>query len=539
VHGQVLGVVAAEGAVPRWVYVYAFAETRQAAELHRVVVSFIDVTERVQAESDLKQYKDRLEDEVQQRTADLVLARNAAEAASQAKSAFLANMSHELRTPLNAILGFSDMIGQSPSLPDGMRQSINIVSRSGEHLLALINDVLEVAKIEAGRVELENAAFDLGALVRGVTDMMQVRALEKGLELRIEQSPDFPRYIVGDQARLRQVLINLIGNAVKFTRQGGVIVRLGAGKDRLSEIWIEVEDTGPGMAPELQQQVFEPFVQLGEQGINNGTGLGLTITRQFVKLMGGRIGLESSPGKGSLFRVDLPVKRATESDIAPAPLAEKSEPARLAPGQPSFRILIVEDQRDNQLLLSLLMEAVGYEVKVADNGQRGVELFESWRPHLIWMDRRMPGMDGMEATRRIRGLPGGKEVRIVAVTASAFAEERAEMVEAGMDDFVRKPYRSGEIYACLARQLGVQFVAEGARETADAALAPEQLEILPEALRAELRRALESLKGDEIAVVIRRVGEYDPRLQEVLARFAAEFNYPAILGALRKMIESA
>ncbi len=490
--------------------------------------------ERNRAEEEIRMLNQELEHRVEERTADLVLARDAAEAANQAKSVFLSNMSHELRTPLNAILGFSNMMRKDPLVHEGQRKNLDIINRSGEHLLTLINDVLEMAKIEAGRVQLENEPFDLGSMVRDVTDMMQMRAEEKGIKLLIDQSSHFPRYIVGDEARLRQVLINLMGNAIKFTQQGGVTLRLGTKKNKISHLQIEVEDSGTGIAPEDQQRIFEPFVQLGDQGGNKGTGLGLTITRQFVQLMGGSIGLESTPGKGSLFRVDLPLNEVKETDIAKPKQADKGEVVRLAPGQAEYRVLVVEDQRDNQLLLAKLMESVGFQVKVAENGEQGVQLFQSWHPHFIWMDRRMPVMDGLEATRRIRELPGGKDVKIVAVTASAFIEQRAEMLDVGMDDFVRKPYRSNEIYECMSKQLGVRYIYEGVPEAQEQAvvLTPEMLAGLPEALRSDLKDALESLESDRIAVVIQQVAAYDRALQKTLMQLAGDFDYPAILRAL-------
>ncbi|QFY44187.1 HAMP domain-containing protein [Candidatus Methylospira mobilis] len=269
-----------------------------------------EITERKPMEAELRRYKDHLEEKVQQRTADLVLARNAAEAANQAKSVFLADMSHELRTPLNAILGFSGMMRRTAQMPDNQSANLNIIIRSGEYLLNLINDVLEMAKIEAGRVQLEDAPFDLGNMVRDVTEMMQVRATEKHIRLLVEQTSAFPRYVVGDEARMRQVLINLVGNAIKFTEHGGVTVRLGTGNNAVSHLLIEVEDTGSGIEREDRQRIFEPFVQLGEQGMNKGTGLGLTITRQFVQMMNGNLTLESTPGKGSLFRIVLPLRQA-------------------------------------------------------------------------------------------------------------------------------------------------------------------------------------------------------------------------------------
>ena len=463
-------------------------------------------------------------------------ARRIAEFANQAKSIFLANMSHELRTPLNAILGFSNVMLHDPSMPQAQQENLRIINNSGEHLLTLINDILDIAKIEAGQVKLENAPFDLGAMVRDVTDMMRIRADNKDLQLKVDQTSLFPRYIVGDEARLRQILVNLVGNAIKFTDQGGVVIRLGTTQDSTSRLLIEVEDSGRGIMPEEQKHIFDPFVQAGPQREDSkGTGLGLSITRQFVAMMGGHIGLDSVPGKGSLFRVELPLHRVTESDVIKPRQETKGQVAKLAPGQPDYRILIVEDQRDNQLLLTHLLESVGFQVRVAENGAEGVQLFQSWQPHFIWMDRRMPVMDGMEATRRIRELPGGKEVKIVAVTASAFSEQRNEILEGGMDDFLRKPYRAAEIYDYLAKYLGVTYLYndEPKPQETSGGLTPEMLDALPQAMRSELIEALESLEIERIQSAIRNIATYDPELQSKLLPLTRSFDYSAILKTLR------
>jgi PAS domain S-box-containing protein len=493
---------------------------------------FTDITERKKAEEELRRYKDQLEETVQQRTAELLLARDAAEAANKAKSAFLANMSHELRTPLNAILGFSALIRRDPQLSGRQRENIEIINRSGEHLLTLTNDVLEIAKIEAGRLQLEIAPFDLIAMVREVADMMQLRAREKGLQLLLDLSPGVPRYIDGDAARLRQILINLVGNAVKFTRQGGVTIRVGTRPNDHVHLIIEVEDSGPGIHEADLKRLFKPFVQLAEGGEQKGTGLGLTITRQFVELMGGKVSVESTVGKGSLFRADVPVTPASEEELV-NPEVTQGEIVGLAPGQPRFRTLIAEDHPENRLLLLSLMNDIDVEARTVEDGEQCIQLFEEWHPDLIWMDRRMPLLDGEEATRRIRRLPGGDKVKIVAVTASAFQEDQQEMLAAGMDDFVRKPYRPREIYDCLGRQLGVQFIREEPAKPEQAVtLTPEMLASLPEALRQRLRGALESLQSGAIAAAIRDVGADDPKLAAMLSRVADGLDYQAILDAL-------
>ncbi len=496
-----------------------------------------DITAMRQAEEALRRNQEDLEDKVRQRTGELRLARDAAEAASKAKSIFLANMSHELRTPLNAILGFSALLRRDADLRAGQREKLDIINRSGNHLLALINDVLEMAKIESGRLHLLHEVFDLGGMVRDVVDMMRLRAETKGLSLLLDQSSSFPRFMRGDEARLRQILVNMVGNAVKFTEQGGVTLRLGTGAAVPAPLIIEVEDTGPGISPDNQARLFQPFVQLEARDTTEGTGLGLAITRQFVELMGGSIGVRSQPGRGSVFRVELPFEPVAEGETAPHASSAAPRPILgLAPGQPVVRILIAEDQADNQRLLTSLMDEIGLETRVAANGEECLALFADWHPQLIWMDRRMPVMDGVEAARRIRRLPGGDKVKIVAVTASVFEEQRQELMEAGLDAFVRKPYRPEEIYQCLAAQLGLVFVyGDTVEEDAPALLPSAALAALPSSVRAGLRSAVESLDSESIGAAIAQVAAHDPMLARSLTRLAGEFDYPAILAGLESV----
>ena len=407
---------------------------------------------------ELQRHQQHLESLVDQRTHELVQARDQAESANRAKSAFLANMSHELRTPLSVILASSSLLSESDPTAD-QREDIAAIGRSGEHLLGLIDDVLDVAKIEAGKEELAIAASDLISTVRTVVEMMRGRAEEKHLALVYHQAPKVPRYVRVDAPKLRQILINLLGNAIKFTREGTVKLRLSAqpadepGRARLC---FDIEDSGVGMPQHDLGRIFEPFEQVRNAGPQKGTGLGLTITRRFVELMGGTLRVESEVGRGSRFVVELPLELARESETYGVELAP-GHPFILEPGQPEWRVLIVEDDPESATVLRKMLTRAGFQVRVAENGALGIEAFQQWRPHFIWMDLGLPQLSGMEATRRIRQLDGGAEIKIAAITASAYASERDGVMRAGFDDFTFKPFRQTEIFFCMARHLGVRY----------------------------------------------------------------------------------
>jgi len=467
-----------------------------------------------------------------------VQAQRQAETASRAKSVFLANMSHELRTPLNAILGFSRLLSLDPTTPAEQRKTLGIINRSGEHLLSMINDVLDLVKVEAGRTLVELGVVDLPALVSDVTELMRQRAEAKGLHMRLDQPADLPRFIQTDALKLRQMAINLLGNAIKFTSHGSVTLRLRAcpvGAEGRFALTLVVEDTGAGIAPEDQPRIFDPFVQIGRQADQKGTGLGLAITRQFVALLGGTIRVESALGKGAAFHVELPVERVEAP--APTPIAGPgARLARLEPGQGEYRILIVEDQEENSLLLRRVLEQAGFQTRVSLDGAAGVEAFRTWRPHFIWMDWRMPVMDGLEATRRIRSLDGGREVKIALLSASVFQQERDQVLAAGADDFVTKPFAFGQIYDCLAKHLGARFVQEaitpGARPEPAGELDRGALAALPPALRRSLAEALVSLNPGRIARVIDAITAANPVLGGALKHHAGRLQYTVLLQAL-------
>ncbi|WP_324566936.1 transporter substrate-binding domain-containing protein [Accumulibacter sp.] len=474
--------------------------------------------------------------------AELRCSKNAAEAANRAKSVFLANMSHELRTPLNAILGFSDIVRRSPGLSDDQKANLSVIHKSGDHLLGLINDVLDLAKIESGRTQIKNAVFDLVSLIGEIADMIRVRAMEKGLQLIVDQSPEFPRYVIGDQTKLRQVLINLLSNAVKATQCGGVALRLGILPGAPGRLVFEVEDTGIGIAPEDQERIFDAFVQSGASGQSQGTGLGLAIARQFIILMGGQLSLSSEIGKGSTFRIELPLDLARAEDL-PEAAPERGEVIGLESGQPEYRVLIVDDNLENRLLLKQLLSGVGYSTQEAGNGADAIDRFLDWKPQFIWMDQRMPVMDGSQATRRIRALPGGDAVRIAAVTASSFREEDAMLLEAGFDAIVHKPFRAEEIHDQMEKLLGVKLVraaptAVSARQIEEQGL--QSIAALSSELRQALGNALISLDGDSIKAVLAEIGKTQPGLAAVLGRMVDNYDCQPILDALeRKPVISA
>jgi CheY-like chemotaxis protein/anti-sigma regulatory factor (Ser/Thr protein kinase) len=376
--------------------------------------------------------------------------------------------------------------------------------------------------------------------VRDVTDMIRARAEEKNLSLLLEEPADFPSQVRLDAAKLRQVLINLLGNAVKYTEKGTITVRFGAQPLDSAErvlLTLDVEDTGIGIAVEDQVHIFDAFRQVENALAQKGTGLGLTITKQFVELMGGTIHIQSTLGKGSVFRVEMPVERGQDS-AAGAPIADVERIVRLQPNQPECRILIVEDEWENSTLLKRLLQNAGFQVGVAKDGSEGVEMFRVWRPHFIWMDLRMPVMNGKEATRRIRGIDGGLDVKIAGVTASAFASERDEVIAAGMDDFVRKPYKPAEIFDCLARHLKVQYVREPATRHGGAQPEPlpaapmDAIAALPLELRVELSKAVISLDCRRIGEMIALVSQHDAVLGRSLGRSADRLAFTEILNAI-------
>jgi two-component system sensor histidine kinase/response regulator len=467
----------------------------------------------------------------------------AADKANRAKSEFLSSMSHELRTPLNAILGFSQVMVRDSSLNNQHQQHLEIINRASEHLLSLINDILEMSKIEAGRTQLNESSFNLRELLETLEKMFRLKAVSKKLQLNFEVADGVPHFVKGDECKLRQILINILGNAIKFTETGSVTLQVkmkveeslavetaeftdiqtkpaDAGSNHSESLavetaeftglqtkpadagseqsahgdfdWVdansirpvflqkseflrlqfEIEDTGPGIAAEEMNKLFQPFeqTQTGRKS-QHGTGLGLPISRKFVQMMGGDITVSSTPDLGSKFAFDIQIRLADPTDVKM--LKPQKKVIGLAPDQPEYRILVVDDRADNRLVLVRLLSSIGLLVREAENGQEAVAVWEDWQPQLIWMDMRMPVMDGYEATKQIKAHPLGKTTVIIALTASAFENERKSILAAGCDDFMPKPFEANILFAKMGDFLGIRYVYEEPVDTNDTKLEKE------------------------------------------------------------------
>ncbi|MFM9266263.1 hybrid sensor histidine kinase/response regulator [Tychonema sp. BBK16] len=540
----------------------------------------------------LQQSFETLEHRVQQRTAELAIAKDKAEVANQAKSTFLANMSHELRSPLNAILGFSQLMTRSQTLSPEDQENMNIISSSGEHLLTLINNVLDLSKIEAGRTTLNPKKVDLYRLLCDVEDMFQLKADDQKLQLIFDLAPDLPQYVETDELKLRQVLINLLNNALKFTDEGGVSVRISkqvksrnqeaiGEKLELSEkllnlkipanndiensqvslyenanftspipindstydssflLHFEVEDTGPGIADAELDSLFEAFVQtqIGKES-QEGTGLGLPISRKFVELMGGEMSVSSCVGQGTNFKFDIQVIAVEGTEI------ETKKPTRnviaLEPNQHLYRILIVDDKPLNRQLLVKILHPLGFQLKEAINGQEAIEIWDNWEPHLIWMDMRMPVMDGYEATKHIKGTVKGQATAVIALTASVLEEERAVILSAGCDAFMRKPFREAEIFDAMHKHIGVRYIYENITQAnvlktnncEQEVLTVSAFNALPQQLVAELKQSILNIDMDSIYSLVEKISLQDQLMGGAIANCMDNFEYDKVLNLI-------
>jgi signal transduction histidine kinase/FixJ family two-component response regulator len=473
-------------------------------------------------------------------------ARDTAESASRAKSDFLASMSHELRTPLNGILGYAQLLRHDGTLSPGHAESIASIERCGEHLLTLISDVLDLAKIESGKLELELTRFELADLLRDVVDITRVRALQGGLSFSFETAGAIPESIIADQRKLRQILLNLLGNAVKFTEQGAVTFRVRATDlgERRCRMRFEVEDSGVGIPSDEIERIFDPFQQVRQTGRHvEGTGLGLAICRRLVELMSGKLEVSSRPGHGTLFHVEIDVDAAR-----PAEVKGERQTVRVVGYEGSRRrILIADDKPDNRRILGQFVRSLGFDADEAVNGSAALEMAQRNRPDLVFMDLVMPVMDGFEAIRRLREDARFNDVKVVALSASAFDTTRARSISAGCDDFLSKPVRLNQVLAVLGRELSLTWLhAEKTPPTAHetATPAPRSTVSLAGLPRDVARELYELALAGDVRLFLQRIGELrdldgeHALAVEELEQLGRSFDMKGLRARLRPLVEA-
>jgi CheY-like chemotaxis protein len=450
-------------------------------------------------------------------------------------------MSHEIRTPLNAILGYSQLMLRDPALGPPSRENLNIINRSGSHLLALINDILDMSKIEAGQMEVHPVGFDLAGLVEDLAGMFCSKAEAKALKFEVSVDPAGETSIIADEQKIRQVLTNLLGNAVKFTERGSVNMRVATRRGNATQRWlaVSVEDTGYGIAQEELSRLFQPFAQT-QSGLSKqmGTGLGLAISQEFIRAMSGEITVSSTLGKGSIFSFEIPVQ------LGDSNISEKMKHQRvicLQPGQAVPRVLIADDEPNNRGWLNQMLSTIGFSVREAENGEAALHIWQQWKPQLILMDIRMPVLNGLEATARIKANPSDPETVVIALTANALHEDRLASLKSGADDFLSKPCHADLLLEKIREHLGVNYLyADDEAVKAQAAMAqastldPKLLAVLPASLIEQMKQAVLNGEKELLNELIRGVNGKDTRSATALKALADAYEYDTLMNFLEE-----